>query len=122
MSGWKAGVRMTASESKVLVTSDTGDDLLKAALPSWSNHPRALLTLLEGIALWQGAPLCVAISAAGDAEASHVLDLCGDRIWPQESALVRFFFVAPTRRKRHRLRGVGDFRQLRLVVDDRGLR
>jgi len=122
MSGWKAAVRLTAGESKVLVTSETGDDLLKAALPSWSNHPRALLTLLEGVALWQGTPLCVAISVADGVDASHVSDLCGDRIWPQESALVRVFFAAPTRRKRRRLRGVGDFRQLRLVADDRGQR
>ena len=43
----------------------------------------------------------------------------GDDLWPTESPLVHFDFALPAPRARRRLRGVGDFRdvrrQLRLV-------
>jgi hypothetical protein len=51
MALWPTMLRIGGKELKLLVTSPEGDDLLKARLPVRPPHPRALLTLLEGVAL-----------------------------------------------------------------------
>ena len=56
MALWPTTLRIGGKELKLLVTSPEGDDLLKARLPIRPPHPRALLTLLEGVALWSGEP------------------------------------------------------------------
>jgi len=118
MALWSTTLRID-KELKLLVTSPEGDDLIKARLPLRPPHPRALLTMLEGIALYSGEPLYAVISAGPHQD--DWLDSgqwCED-LWPAESALVHFDFAPPAPRARHRLRGVGDFRavrrQLRLV-------
>ena len=77
------------------------------------DHPRALLTMLEGLALWCGQTLCVAISA--DVPSSHSLGLGpftdDPQRWPQESALVHYVFVSTDRGRR--LQGLDDFSTLR---------
>jgi len=105
-------VSMSSTMARVLITDPMGDDLLKARLPLCPSHPRALLTLLEGASLWAGSPLCAAICAVGPQARSRVESLFGGEVWPPESALVHFDFVDPARRRRRRLRGLGDFRQL----------
>jgi hypothetical protein len=115
MTAWATSLH-TGSDLKLLVTSPQGDDLIKARLPTHPAHPRALLTMLEGIALYSGAPLCVVTFADGAWPASEAL---GEGPWPDESPLVRFELALPTPRVARRIRGVGDFgnlrRQLRLV-------
>jgi hypothetical protein len=54
MALWPTTLRIGDENLKLLVTSPEGDDLLKARLPHRPPHPRALLTLLEGVALWSG--------------------------------------------------------------------
>lgn len=111
---WRIAVEPTAAKTKLLMTDADGHELLKAALPSTPNHPRALLTLLEGLALWGGQPLTAAISV-GPALPRHVdAALFGADLMPCDSALVRYEMVEIHRRRRT-LSGVGDFRQLRLV-------
>jgi len=114
MAKWNTTLQAIPGAVRLLVTSAEGDDLVKARLPGYPNHPRALLTLLEGLALWSGETLCAAISA--DAPVDHSLGLGAfsedeDR-WPEESALVHFVFLVPAGRGR-RIAGVGDFRSLR---------
>jgi hypothetical protein len=113
---WKTVLQPSRSgqEVKILVRSAEGDDLLKACLPASPSHPRALLTLLEGLALWTRPPLTAVIFAI--ARCPHLLDLApfAEALWPTESALVQFEFQDP-RRAQRRITGVGDFRQLRLV-------
>jgi hypothetical protein len=118
MALWPTTLRMS-QDLKLLVMSPEGDDLIKARLPLRPAHPRALLTMLEGIALFSGEPLRAVISA--DAHRDERLDSerwFGD-LWPAESAMVRFDFARPAERARRHLHGVGDFRavrrQLRLV-------
>jgi hypothetical protein len=108
---WKPVLRIVSREAMLIVQSETGD-VLKARLPLNPGHPRALLTLLEGLALWSGAPLSVAISA--DAHSMDWLGsgLFGDELFPAESQLVRFSVVQRGCRVRH-LRGLGDFRAAR---------
>jgi hypothetical protein len=102
MTAWKTTIRIRPEAVKLLVKAPQGDDLLKAQLPGYPEHPRALLTLLEGLALWCGTPLCVAIVA--DVPANHSLGLGPfgdvDDGWPASSPLVRFDFVVPTPRGR----------------------
>lgn len=50
--------------TRVLV-QDGATTLAKARLPHSPAHPRALLTLAEGLALWTGRPLRVAIAVVG---------------------------------------------------------
>lgn len=111
---YKVALRCRSQRLQLLVT-DMGDDVLKARLSSSPAHPRALLTMLEGLALWQGAPLCVAAFADEDAQA------CFERVFygyggllDLESPLVQVEHRLDNPRPR-RLTGLGDFRQLRLL-------
>lgn len=63
MALWPTTLRIGGGELRLLVMSPHGDDLLKARLPVRTRHPRALLTLLEGVALWSGQPVRAVISA-----------------------------------------------------------
>jgi len=118
MALWSTTLRL-GKDLKLLVTSPEGDDLIKARLPIRPPHPRALLTLLEGIALFSGEPLYAVISAGEDRDAWLGSEQWCEDLWPAESSLVHFDFALPPPRARRRLRGVGDFRdvrrQLRLV-------
>ena len=64
MSGWTARIDLTTPEITILVTDEAGHERLRARLPV-AHHPRSLITLLEALALWSGARLRAAISAAG---------------------------------------------------------
>lgn len=108
---WQCSLRVTQHQTKLLLSAPEGD-LLKARLDSHPCHPRALLTLLEGLSLWCGEPLRVALSADERFRASLPSTLFGDELWPGESPLVRFDIVHPVRR-RARLEGLGDFRTSR---------
>lgn len=118
MALWSTTLRI-GKDLKLLVTSPEGDDLMKARLPIRPRHPRALLTMLEGIALYSGEPLYAVISAGAQREDWLGSEQWCDDLWPAESSLVQFDFALPEPRARRRLRGVGDFRdvrrQLRLV-------
>jgi hypothetical protein len=109
MTGWRATVEVQPRQVKVLVTDSEGD-VLRARLRRPPCHPRALLTLLEGIALWSGARLSVALRVAPEADEGWIGEPDGSWLWPEDSALVRFAFVEP--RKLSRLRGLGSFREL----------
>jgi len=114
MHRWRSAVEPTAWKTKILVTDSEGNELLKASLPSPPQHPRALLTLLEGLALWAGEPLTAVISVGPRLPRGVDASLFGTSLVPIDSALVRFDQVGPIRRRRT-LSGVGDFRGLRLV-------
>jgi hypothetical protein len=59
----------SAESTRVLAMSDASNTILKARLRRAPSHPRAMATLLEAIALWQGRPvraaLCVDASPSG---------------------------------------------------------
>ena len=106
MGRWKATLCVLHDEVKLLVTDEMGDDVLRARLPRRCDHPRAVLTLLEGLAMWSGAVLPAAISV----EVGVQPGLFGDVLWPADSALVRLDFV-PERVPR-RIQGLGSFRDV----------
>ena len=114
---WTGAVRVTPREVKVLVVDPEEGDLLKARLPAVTQHPRALLTLLEGLALWRCQPLRVVVSAtsAGDGRPCWSgSGLFGDELWPGESQLVRYE-VEDRALRRRVIVGLGDFRTLRVA-------
>ena len=67
---------------------------LRAGLGRACDHPRAFLTLREGLALWSGAPRSAAISARGSVD--RLLDVVAidEQGWPEESTLVGFPLLA----------------------------
>jgi hypothetical protein len=115
MALWPTTLWVGPEELKILVESPQGHDLLKARLPVRPPHPRALLTVLEGLALWCGQPLYAVISAGKHRDDWLDSELWGEELWPTESPLVQFDFAAPRQRAGRTLRGVGDFRALRGV-------
>ena len=68
--------------------------IVRARFTGYPDHPRALLSMLEGLALWNGAVLDVAISADAPVCTSLGLGAFGGERWPTESALVRFGWVS----------------------------
>jgi len=120
MRSWKGSVRVTTRDVKVLVVDPQQGDLLKARLPLRAQHPRALLTLLEGMALWRGQPMRVVVSAASADDGRPCFcgsGLFGDERWPGASPLVHYE-VGGRDSRRRLLVGLGDFRPLR--VEPRG--
>jgi len=113
MAQWPTTIRL-AEDLKLLVSDPQGNDLIKARLPLRPKHPRALLTLLEGVALFSGEPLYVVISAGNHRDDWLGCEAWGDDLWPTESPLVQFDFATPASpRPRRTLGGVGNFRAVR---------
>lgn len=110
---WKSTLRVDCKKVKLLVSGYRQGDILKACLPASPQHPRAVLTLLEGLALWNGRRLSVAISVDETYLHYGESSLFGEGLWPVESPLVNFEMVQKGRKKHH-IRGVGDFRSLRM--------
>lgn len=111
---WKTTVQPTRRAVRLLMTDPERSEVLKAVLPPFPQHPRALLTLLEALSLWVGEPLTAAISAEPAVDRRCAEALFGDGLLPVDSALVRFDVIGPVHRRRT-IAGVGDFRQLRLL-------
>ena len=96
----------------MVATGFDGEVLLKGRLPLTPSHPRAAITVLEGLALWSGRPLPVALGV-GQSSRSFIEALLPDGpAWM--SPLVDIHLVDPAvRRSGRRLRGVsGDFRNV----------
>jgi hypothetical protein len=89
------------------------EPVLKARLSSSPDHPRAMITLLEGLALWAGQRLPVVVGVSAYSAGSI------DALLPQGPAwcspLVELVAVdwPPRRARMRRLDGLGDFRDLR---------
>ena len=109
-------MRIREPDLQLLVLDGAGD-LLKAKLPLRSEHPRALMMLLEALALWQGAKLDAVQYV--DAKAPDYIDWAFPNadLHGHRSPLVDFSTCVHGYAK-DRIRGVGDFRQLRLLGGD----
>jgi hypothetical protein len=114
MESWKTMVQLTPRGIRLLMTDSDRNELLKAVLPAFPQHPRALLSCLEGLALWSGHTLSAVISAGPTVDRRCAEALFGDGLLPLDSALVRFDYRSVGGRRRT-ISGLGDFRQLRLA-------
>src|SRR5690606_10071508 len=56
------GIAPSARGTRVVAMSGPSETFLKAQLDPEPRHPRALSTLLEAVALWQGLPVRAALS------------------------------------------------------------
>jgi hypothetical protein len=105
-------------ETRILVTAGPNDTLLKARLSPTVQHPRAVPTLLEALALWEGAPVRAVVAVDGPG-ASSATSLCLDSFADFTGGpLYELQFVPWARvcRMRDLLRGMGDFRDLRQLL------
>ena len=112
---WKTTMWLGPNAVRLLVTDDESNEILKARFPARPTHPRAATTLLEGLSLWAGHALTVALGADSRSGHTSAAWLFGPDGWPQESALVRFHVIGDHPRRRRTIPGVGDFHQLRLL-------
>ena len=113
--------RRTAT--RVIVTQGPDRTLLKANLRTNPRHHRAVHTLLEAIALWEGTKVHGALVADDDST------MCGTRLFHDafgdESTPLYTLDVLwdrPKRRRRDGLTGLGDFRDLRRLIADEASR
>ena len=116
MRTWMTMVEPSRQAVRILAVDVDGNEILKARLPPYPQHPRALLTLLEGLALWIGLPVTAVVSADPSVDLRCGLALFADGLLPVDSALVRFDLVTPGRRRRRTIVGVGDFRSVRRLA------
>ena len=77
MSSIWMGIAPGPTATRVLAMQGASNTILKARLLRDPSHPRALATLLEAIALWQGMPVR-AVLAADDEPTSFASSLCRD--------------------------------------------
>jgi hypothetical protein len=112
------GIAPEASETRVMALTRTGSTLLKARLSRQPSHPRALATLLEAVALWEGTKVHAALVAARDATGSGCSlyrEAFPDTGGPLYSLdWVPGFHVG--RRPRHDIAGMGTFADLRQLL------
>jgi hypothetical protein len=105
--------------TRVIAMQGASDTILKARLRRDPSHPRALATLLEAVALWQGTRVRAAL-AADDEETSCASCLCHTAFLGAETTplyTVDWVPAAGQRRRRTGVAGMGEFRDLeRLLV------
>lgn len=112
------GIDSTLEATRVLATAGASETVLKARLSPTVQHPRAVPTLLEALAMWEGAPVRGALVADGPDGSSATrlsLDAWGDL---GGAPLYSVEFVSALRRRRHRdgLDGLGRFQDLRQLL------
>jgi hypothetical protein len=107
-----------ATATRVIAMAGPSETILKARLPLEPQHPRALATLLEAIALWQGQKVRAALFAKdqdGVSDSSLFRAAFADVGGPLYS--LDWLPAVRRARKRHRdLDGVGDFTDLRQLL------
>jgi len=124
MSRYVVTVAPSQSRTRILLM-DGQDEIMRAVLPPAPSlrHRRAATTLLEGLSLWLDSKLHVALSADAS-DASYYLELVDEFGCAARSLFYQVEVVDPSaRRPGRRLRGVGNFaelRQLSLIATGRG--
>jgi hypothetical protein len=113
------GIAPGPDSTRVLALARPSETILQAQLSRDPVHPRALATLLEAVALWQGLPVRAALCADASGFSSDS-NLCREAFLDDGGALYSVVWVhaGAHRRRRHRLHGIGNFRDLeRLVIE-----
>lgn len=111
------GISASATETRVLAMDGPSNTILKARLSREPSHPRALATLLEAVALWQGSRVRAALCADSEQLSSesslyHAAFDFGGPLYSIDwvpGALVR-------RRRTRDVSGMGPFADLRQLL------
>jgi hypothetical protein len=104
--------------TRVLVTGDAGETILKARLERTPWHARALPTLLEALALWQKQKVH-GVVFAGSGGSPYGSSLCATLDAEHERTPLYTVDVVEARRpprQADQLRGMGDYRDLRQLL------
>jgi hypothetical protein len=113
------GIAPSLETTRVIAMAGPSKTILKAQLSKDPQHPRALATLLEAVALWQGQPVRAALCAdAGGLSCDS--NICREAFLDDGGALYSLVWVpaGAHRQRRHRLHGLGNFQDLeRLVLE-----
>lgn len=118
MAIWTA-IHPGSKHTRVLVTAGVKKTLLKAHLSVQPKHPRALPTLLEALALWQGERVHAALVADDKAAMSGTSIYRDTFDLVEPTPLYQLDLVGHHQRIRDEaglLRGMGDFRDLRQLL------
>lgn len=121
---WMA-IRPTPEGSRLLAMQPPGDTILQARLRPSPLHPRALPSLLEAIALWQGARVHAALYAdesGPGCATSFYPDRFAD---PDDTPLYALEWLPvarPLHRRRNRLAVASDFRALKQLLFEQAAR
>lgn len=114
--------RLTVVPSRArtrLLLTQGPDELMRAVLPppEQVQHERAARTLIEGLSLWLDRPLHVALCAS-ESQSSFCLGLTDEMSVGVRGLFYRVDVVEPRRERPRgqRLRGVGDFADLRQLA------
>jgi hypothetical protein len=124
MSILSMGISPGPRDTRVIAMTGASETILKARLSRQPSHPRALATLLEAVALWQGVQVRAAFCATdrdGASDSSLYRDAFADFGGPLYT-LEWIPAAALDRRPRRDIRGVGDFADLRRLLIDEGAR
>jgi hypothetical protein len=106
--------------TRVIAMASPSETILKAQLAREPRHPRALATLLEAVALWQGQPVRAAL-CAGHPGLSCDSNLFREAFSDDGGALYSVVWARASvpRRRRDHLHGLGRFHDLeRLVIEE----
>jgi len=110
------GIHPRSTETRILATAGPAETLLKARLAATPGHPRALASLLEGLALWQGTRVRAAL-CADRRDGTFGTSLFHDWLLEPAGPLFTLEVAEPRRRRQHDgLGGMGDFHDLRQLV------
>ena len=113
------GIAPGSDTTRVIAMAGPSETILKAQLAKDPLHPRALATLLEAVALWQGQRVRAALCAdAGGLSCDS--NICREAFLEDGGALFSLVWVpaGAHRRRRQRLHGLGNFQDLeRLVLE-----
>lgn len=118
MSNLSMGISPGPQGTRVIAMAGPSETILKARLRRQPSHPRALATLLEAIALWQGIQVHAALCAAerdGASDSSLFREAFADFGGPLYT-LEWIPAAALDRRRRQAIRSVGDFTDLRRLI------
>jgi hypothetical protein len=115
------GIAPSATSTRVLAMAGPLDTILKARLARSPSHPRAMATLLEAIALWQGRPVRAALCAderPGGSDTSLFRETFADVGAPLYTLDWIPARVRGRRARRRDIAGMGEFADLRQVLID----
>lgn len=116
MAIWMA-IRPGSNETRILATHRAQQTLLKARLSARPAHPRAVATLLEALALWEGEQVRAVLGVDGSVD-GHAWRLANELFPMNEPTPLYQLDLVDVRRPRRReaIEGMGDFRDLRQLL------
>jgi hypothetical protein len=89
---WEIRLEIASDEEVDLYVTDRDRFVLEGHFRDRPVHRRALPRLLESLALWQGEPLCVVISAARVVHPTLGLGHAGDE-WPAQTEWLAYMHI-----------------------------